>query len=342
MDVAWDAFDKVEVFYRGKGHGKRVAADAGGTSGGSKRWTSRRSPASRSCSSSGRTSGSATTPTRAASSSSCSRTSRRWTSRCSCPAAASACRGSTGCKLGGSITSTVAYVGWKLSTFPLLSLLGGFAASTLWLLYTPIALILGYGYKTWYSFQVSQQTYTLQLTQSLYYQNLDNNGGVMFRLLDEAEEQEIRETLLAYFYLWRYAGERGLDRGGTRRLHRDCDLEKRLGRADRLRDRRRGEQAQARRPRRPSPTTASARSRSSPPRNASTTSGTATPARATNSSRRGESLSSVCKPVIRSLPSAQTAIPHCRSVPEGSRAECSSFFGSHSASRVLILTPSAA
>ena len=24
MDIAWDAFDKVEVFYRGKGHGKRV------------------------------------------------------------------------------------------------------------------------------------------------------------------------------------------------------------------------------------------------------------------------------------------------------------------------------
>ena len=37
-------------------------------------------------------------------------------------------------------------------------------------LYTPIALILGYGYKTWYSFQISKQTYSLQLTQSLYYQ----------------------------------------------------------------------------------------------------------------------------------------------------------------------------
>ena len=73
----------------------------------------------------------------------------------------------------------------------------------------PGALVLGYGYKTWYSFQVSQQTYTLQLTQSLYYQNLDNNSGVMFRLLDEAEEQETREILLAYFYLWRYAGDEG-------------------------------------------------------------------------------------------------------------------------------------
>jgi hypothetical protein len=113
-------------------------------------------------------------------------------------------------KLGGSVGSTVGYVGWKLGTgFSFSGLSGALLAGSFWTLYTPIALILGYGYKTWYSFQVSKQTYSLQLTQSLYYQNLDNNGGVMHRLLDEAEEQETRETLLAYFYLWRYAAERG-------------------------------------------------------------------------------------------------------------------------------------
>jgi hypothetical protein len=115
-------------------------------------------------------------------------------------------------KLGGSITSSVGYVGWKLSSVSISGLSGALfagSAAAFLTLYTPIALILGYGYKTWYSFQVSKQTYSLQLTQSLYYQNLDNNGGVVYRLLDEAEEQETRETLLAYFYLWRYAGERG-------------------------------------------------------------------------------------------------------------------------------------
>ena len=115
-------------------------------------------------------------------------------------------------KLGGSLTSGLGYVGWKLSTMSLTALSGALALGTtaaFLTLYTPIALILGYGYKTWYSFQVSKQTYSLQLTQSLYYQNLDNNGGVIYRLLDEAEEQETRETLLAYFYLWRYAGEKG-------------------------------------------------------------------------------------------------------------------------------------
>ena len=119
-------------------------------------------------------------------------------------------------KLGGSITSIVAYVAWKLSTFPLVAARAGWRPATLWLLYAPASRSsLGYGYKTWYSFQVSRQTYTLQLTQSLYYQNLDNNGGVMFRLLDEAEEQETREMLLGYFYLWRYAGEEGWTAGNS-------------------------------------------------------------------------------------------------------------------------------
>ena len=57
--------------------------------------------------------------------------------------------------------------------------------------------------------QSTKQTYMLQLAQSLYYQNLDNNNGVLFRILDEAEEQETREVILAYFYLWRYAGPEG-------------------------------------------------------------------------------------------------------------------------------------
>jgi hypothetical protein len=130
-------------------------------------------------------------------------------------------------KLGGSITSSIGYVGWKLSSMPLVSLVSGIAAGAFWMLVTPLALVLGYGYKTWYSFQVSRQTYTLQLTQSLYYQNLDSNAGVIFRLLDEAEEQEVREVLLAYFYLWRYAGDRGWT---TDQLddYIELDLEKRL------------------------------------------------------------------------------------------------------------------
>src|SRR5262249_35080317 len=63
-------------------------------------------------------------------------------------------------------------------------------------------LFAGYGYKSYASYTNKKTAYTLQLTQSLYFQVIDSNAGVFFRLLDEAEEQETREALLAYYYLW--------------------------------------------------------------------------------------------------------------------------------------------
>ncbi|MGH7170184.1 MAG: DUF3754 domain-containing protein [Gemmataceae bacterium] len=71
------------------------------------------------------------------------------------------------------------------------------------------AALGGYGYKSYYSYQVKKQDYSLKLTKSLYYKSLDNNTGVLMRLLDEAEEQECRETFLAYFCLWKYAPPEG-------------------------------------------------------------------------------------------------------------------------------------
>jgi hypothetical protein len=47
------------------------------------------------------------------------------------------------------------------------------------------------------------------LTESLYYQTLDNNAGVLTHILDEAEEQECREAILAYFCLLRHAPPQG-------------------------------------------------------------------------------------------------------------------------------------
>jgi hypothetical protein len=69
--------------------------------------------------------------------------------------------------------------------------------------------LAGYGYKSYYSYQVKKQNYNLRLTKSLYYLSLDNNTGVLMRVLDDAEEQECRETFLAYFCLWKYAPEAG-------------------------------------------------------------------------------------------------------------------------------------
>ena len=39
------------------------------------------------------------------------------------------------------------------------------------------------------------------LTQSLYFKNLDNNAGVFHRLANDAEEEECKEAVLAYYFL---------------------------------------------------------------------------------------------------------------------------------------------
>jgi hypothetical protein len=83
-------------------------------------------------------------------------------------------------------------------------------ATSISLSWSLAVLFAGYGYKSYSSYASKKTAYTLRLTQSLYYQVIDNNAGVFFRLLDEAEDQEVRESLLAYFYLWRNIGERGL------------------------------------------------------------------------------------------------------------------------------------
>jgi hypothetical protein len=69
---------------------------------------------------------------------------------------------------------------------------------------------VGYGVRSLYGYLNTRQKYQLNLTQSLYYQNIDNNAGVIHRLLDEAAEQENREVMLAYFFLWRNAPAEGL------------------------------------------------------------------------------------------------------------------------------------
>ncbi|MFV1967430.1 MAG: TMEM143 family protein [Pirellulaceae bacterium] len=75
-----------------------------------------------------------------------------------------------------------------------------------------LALIVGtvgYGVKSFFEYLRTKDKYQLNLTRSLYYQNLDNNLGVLHRLFDEAEEQEFREAILAYALLRRRAGASG-------------------------------------------------------------------------------------------------------------------------------------
>lgn len=59
----------------------------------------------------------------------------------------------------------------------------------------------GYLWKQYSSFRNRKLRFTQVLTQNLYFKLLDNNAGVIFRVLDEAEESECKESLLAYYFL---------------------------------------------------------------------------------------------------------------------------------------------
>ncbi|HXG09040.1 MAG TPA: DUF3754 domain-containing protein [Gemmataceae bacterium] len=104
------------------------------------------------------------------------------------------------------ITAGVNLVTRLIDDFLSLIVSGASPSVALWGL---VSGAFGYGYRSYYSYQQTKQRYHLTLTQSLYYQSLDSNSGVLFRLLDEAEEQDCREAFLAYFALWRFAPPQG-------------------------------------------------------------------------------------------------------------------------------------
>ncbi len=111
-------------------------------------------------------------------------------------------------KIGLPLLSGLALAAWNLLQ-DMAAMIERWASSpsALWML---AAGGIGYGYKSFHGYQQTRQRYHLTLTQSLYFQNLDSNAGVLMRLLDEAEEQECRLAILAYWCLWRYGGADGL------------------------------------------------------------------------------------------------------------------------------------
>jgi hypothetical protein len=82
------------------------------------------------------------------------------------------------------------------------------AAVGIYGLFAYLTLIIGtvaYGWRSFFGYQRTKEKYQLNLTQSLYYQKLDGDLGAILRLIDEAEDQEYREALTAWFLLWRSA-----------------------------------------------------------------------------------------------------------------------------------------
>ena len=121
--------------------------------------------------------------------------------------------------------------GVGLTLFKLLKGAAAVAFASLYGLIAFLALIsgaIGYGVRSFYGYLRTREKYQLSLTRSLYFQNLDNNAGVLYHLLNEAEEQEFREVVLAWWLLWR-GGMQGsreseLDAAAERWLAERCGL----------------------------------------------------------------------------------------------------------------------
>ena len=117
----------------------------------------------------------------------------------------------------------------------LFKLLKGAAALTFASVYGLIAFLglisgtVGYGLRSFYGYLHTREKYQLSLTRNLYFQNLDNNAGVLYHLFNEAEEQEFREIAICWWLLWRgglqNARSHEIDRAAERWLAEKCKLQ---------------------------------------------------------------------------------------------------------------------
>ena len=95
------------------------------------------------------------------------------------------------------MTSKLAKSLWIIALFSTLKLLSSF-----FLVVAVLVATLFYGIKSIFSYTTTKRRYQLNITRSLYYQNLDNNLGALLRIEEEAEQQEICEAILGCFVLF--------------------------------------------------------------------------------------------------------------------------------------------
>jgi len=77
---------------------------------------------------------------------------------------------------------------------------------------TGLVVLGAYLFRQWGKFKHRRMMFNKELSDNLYFRNLDNNEGVLTRLVDEAEEEECKEVVLAYVHLLA-SGEAGLAAG---------------------------------------------------------------------------------------------------------------------------------
>ena len=75
------------------------------------------------------------------------------------------------------------------------------------MLLAPLAIApISAGVNSFFGFHRAKHKHLSSMIRNLYYLTLANNGSVLTRLVDSAEEEEYKETMLAYFFLWKTSG----------------------------------------------------------------------------------------------------------------------------------------
>jgi hypothetical protein len=68
-------------------------------------------------------------------------------------------------------------------------------------LFVGLATLGGYFWRQYSIYKNRKLRFMQNLTENLYFKSLDNNAGVFHRLVDDAEEEECKEAILAYYFL---------------------------------------------------------------------------------------------------------------------------------------------
>ncbi len=70
-----------------------------------------------------------------------------------------------------------------------------------------VAVPVTAGMNSFFGFHRAKHKHLASMIRNLYYLTLANNGSVLNRVVDSAEEEEYKETMLAYYFLWRRLDE---------------------------------------------------------------------------------------------------------------------------------------
>ncbi len=112
---------------------------------------------------------------------------------------------------GRTLLPTISGIAFMLYKYRMgILFIGLVTASAFYMWAFSIALLVGFVIKSVLTYFRTKEAHQFNLTKNLYLKNLDNNAGVLYRVLNEAQEQEFCETVLGYTMLWQHGGPEGL------------------------------------------------------------------------------------------------------------------------------------